>query len=174
MICPRGFLLIRNMQSGELRPFFIKVREEDIIKRGETDAEISDRVTPSYDNGWFIEKHTAYNRVNMYKRFAVPQLTRVSTRKAYATINLPEGILPDSAVISVSVNSNDIVLLENSHFELSIIDASAVTGLSTTLKIELINPNGNLTDTNVTEVSGARLMVDIKGFNEDPASFDNT
>lgn len=174
MICPRGFLLIRNMQSGELRPFFLKVREEDIIRRGDIDAEVSDRVTPSYDNGWFIEKHTAYNRINMYRRLAVPQLTRSSTRKASTTISLPEGVLPASAVITVGIDSNDIQLLENSHFEVNLVDPSNVTGLSTTLKVELINPSGNLTDTNVTAVSGARLMIDIKGFSEDPANYDNT
>lgn len=161
-ICPRGFMMIRNMRTGEVRPFFIKVREQDIIWKDQAVTRDDIVVNEMSDDGWNYETHTLNNRVQMYKVVELTSLTYVSTRKATVTITLPVNVNASTSGSFFTKNSADNTVLENALVEGRFINADE-TGLSNTLQITFISINGEFTSSNVTNLSGS-LNILIHGF----------
>ena len=123
MLCPRGFLLVRNMRTGDLAPFFLKVREQDIIWESGTSstftsdnsaAKSANRVsrksssgsdlidTEITDDGWTYETHTVGNRLYADGRIRVNDFVFITTKKEIAIIDLPFGVNADTSSVIVS------------------------------------------------------------------------
>lgn len=164
MLCPRGFLITRNVRTGEMRPFFIKVREDDIVWKG-AEGETADIIKAGLTDGWLWETHSKLNRVSLKKKITIPVLTQVSTRVATFTVKLPKDVRADNAVIIAGKNSNNGKVLQNCSVEAELIETDETTGLSYTLQISLISPLGELTESNLAIISGS-VMIDINGFTE--------
>ena len=128
MLCPRGFLLVRNMRTGDLAPFFLKVREQDIIWESgsgpifasDDSAAKSASATPANrisrksssgsdlidteitDDGWTYETHTVGNRLYADGRIRVNDFVFITTKKEIAIIDLPFGVNADTSSVIVS------------------------------------------------------------------------
>ena len=123
MLCPRGFLLIRNMRTGDLAPFFIKVREEDIIWSDGTGPIFASEVagiglknivsrssssgsdmidTTVTDDGWVFETHSFGNRIYADARITVADFNYISTKKEVVVVNLPFSVNYKTSSLIVS------------------------------------------------------------------------
>ena len=120
MLCPRGFLLVRNMRTGDLAPFFLKVREQDIIwESGDSAAKSANATsvnrvsrksssgsdlidTEITDDGWTYETHTVGNRLYADGRVRVNDFVFITTKKEIAIIDLPFGVNADTSSVIVS------------------------------------------------------------------------
>ena len=172
MHCPRGFILVRNMRTGDIRPFFVKVREEDIIRAGETEAAQSDRVTFSYTNSnWLIEEHDVFFILNMSTIQAPSELTLVSTRIAEYTITLPEYVYAASSAILITKYSGANSVFENCNVEADFQNINNL-GMSRTVRIRFIDANGRLTAANIINVNGLKISINIKGFSDNPSNYE--
>jgi hypothetical protein len=171
MICPRGFILVRNMKTGDIRPFFVKVREEDIIRTGEYEAARSDRITFTRNGSWLIEDHDVYTIRNMSALLAPSTLTLVSTRVAQYTVTLPAYVFAADSAVLISKASNGNTTFENCMVEAELIDKDT-EGLSRTLRIRFVDRSGGLTSTNIQNVSGVKLSVSIQGYSENPEDYE--
>ena len=137
MLCPRGFLLIRNMRTGDLAPFFIKVREEDIIWSDGTGPIFASEVpgiglkntvsrssssgsdiidTTVTDDGWVFETHSFGNRIYADGRLTVADFSYISTKKEVVVINLP---------FSVNYKTSSLIVSKITGTESGASDASA-------------------------------------------------
>ena len=136
MLCPRGFLLIRNMRTGDLAPFFIKVREEDIIWSdgspifasevagiglknivSRSSSSGSDMInTTVTDDGWVFETHSFGNRIYADARITVADFNYISTKKEVIVINLP---------FSVNYKTSSLIVSKITGTESGASDASA-------------------------------------------------
>mgnify|MGYP007031478246 CR=1 FL=1 len=155
----RGFLMLRNMKTGDTRPFFIKVREEDIIWKDQA-ATRDDIVETKMTKGWFCETHSLLKRICLRRRLALPTLTFVNTRKATCTITLPKKINASTSVLHVIKESGGNNVLENAMIEGAMVNADA-DGLSTTMEITLASPDGEFQKTNITGlVCYANIVID--------------
>lgn len=163
MLCPRGFLLTMNMRTGDLRPFFLHVREEDIIWKDQV-ATRDDIVEVKEEASWLIETHTLLNRAYLNARLAFPTLTYVSTKKVTMSFNLPVALNASKSTITINKESNDIVLIEDSSIEAKLVEADEATGLTKKLVVTLINPDGSFTNGNIQSISGCFVNIMINGF----------
>lgn len=164
MKCPRGFLMVRNMRTGDLRPFFIKVREQDIIWKDEAatrDDIVENGVT---GDGWLYETHTLLDRVQLSIHTTIPKLTYVNSRKITATITLPYRINALKSTIIINKFSNGAMLLENSNIEATLSNPDA-SNLTDVLDITIVNPSGEFTSSNVAGISGMMNIL-IHGFSK--------
>lgn len=137
MLCPRGFLLIRNMRTGDLAPFFIKVREEDIIWSDGTGPIFASEVagiglknivsrssssgsdmidTTVTDDGWVFETHSFGNRIYADARITVADFNYISTKKEVVVVNLP---------FSVNYKTSSLIVSKITGTENGASDASA-------------------------------------------------
>lgn len=162
-ICQRGWLMVRNMRTGDMSPFFIKVREQDIVWKDQVPTR-DDIVDNKISGDWLIETHTLLNRVIASCRTAIPALTYVSTRIATATISLPFKAKAATSMIQVSKESNDVMILQNANVEAKM-DNADESGLSETITITMISPSGEFSSTNISSISGY-LNISIIGFTE--------
>ena len=160
--CPRGFLFVRNMRTGDIVPFFIRVREEDIIWTSDVSALTTEAGYVENDNTWDYEVDTTYNRIKMFKGINVSDLTYISTRKATFNINLPTFVNIARSGAFITKKSNDISVIENSMVEAKFINANE-SGLSNTLQVTFISINGEFTSSNVINLD-FNLDVLIHGF----------
>lgn len=157
--------MTRNMKTGDMKPFFLKIREEDIIWKDQVatrDDIVDNQITL---DGWEYETHTYLNRVIMNTRMAMPVFTYDSQRRAYATITLPLSVNVDTAAVFINKYSDEIRVLENCNLEGHLINENTTTNLSNTLELILSSANGELTETNLVTMSGI-LSIFIKGFSE--------
>lgn len=162
-ICQRGFLMVRNMRTGDISPFFLKVREQDIIWKDQVPTR-DDVVDNKITDNWLIETHTYLNRASMSKRTVIPALTYVSTRKATGTITLPMKVNATTSAVLISKESGDSALLQNCSVEANLIEADG-SGLSEKLQISLISSGGEWNSTNVGTISGY-VNISIIGFSK--------
>ena len=163
MICQRGFLMVRNMRTGNISPFFLKVREQDIIWKDQLPTR-DDIVDNKITDDWLIETHTLLNRATLSKRTVIPALTYVSTRKVTGVLTLPMKVNATSSTVIVTKESGDYALLQNCSVEASLIEADGYE-LSEKLQISLISSSGEWNATNVASVTGY-LNILIMGFSE--------
>lgn len=162
-ICPRGFLMTRNMRTGEVRPFFIKVREQDIVWKDQAvtrDDIVVNALTE--DDGWNYETHTLNNRVQMNNVLSIPEMTFVSTRKTTVTIDLPLSVNASTSGVFITKDSADNSVLENALVEGRFIDVDS-NGLSNKLQVSFISIDGEFTSSNISGLSG-KLNILIHGF----------
>lgn len=160
--CPRGFLFVRNMRTGDIVPFFIRVREEDIVWTSDVSAMAAEAKYIEADNTWDYEVDTTYNRIKMFKGINVSELTYISTRKATFNINLPAFVNIARSGAFITKKSNDISVIENSMVEAKLINENE-NGFSNTLQITLISVNGEFTSSNVTNLDFSMDIL-IHGF----------
>lgn len=161
--CSRGFLMVENRKTGEVKPFFIKVREEDIIWKDQV-ATRDDIVETNIINSWLCETHSYLKRIILKRRLALPELQYVGTRKVTSTVTLPKKIKAETSVIHVIKESSENRILENSIVEGQMINVDS-DGLSNTMKIVLASPNGEFTNVNVSSLS-CFVNIVIDGFYE--------
>lgn len=156
-ICPRGFLFARNMRTGDIVPFFVRVREEDIIWTSDVNEMAAEAKYIEADNTWDYELDTTYNRLKMFKVVSISDLTFVSTRKATITLALPVSVNSTKSGSFITKKSNDSSVIENSLIEAKLVNEDE-NGLSNTLQITFISINGEFTSSNV---SGLNFNLDI-------------
>lgn len=161
--CSRGFLMVENRKTGEVKPFFIKVREEDIIWKDQV-ATRDDIVETNIINSWLCETHSYLKRIILKRRLALPELQYVGTRKVTSTVTLPKKIKAETSVIHVIKESSENRILENSIVEGQMISVDD-DGLSNTMRIVLASPNGEFTNANVSSLS-CFVNIVIDGFYE--------
>ena len=159
----RGFLMVRNMKTGEVRPFFLKVREQDIVWKDQP-ATRDDIIETKMVNKWLCETHTLLKRIILKRRLALPTLTFVNTRKATCTITLPKKINASSSVLHIIKESVDNLVLENAMIEGCMINPDG-DGLSNTMEITLASPNGEFQTGNLVAITCYANIV-IDGFYE--------
>lgn len=162
-ICQRGFLMVRNMRTGDISPFFLKVREQDIIWKDQLPTR-DDVENNEISDEWLVETHTLLNRASLSKRTVIPALSYVSTRKAVGTLNLPMKVNATTSTVLISKESNDMVLLQNCSVEANLIEPDD-DGLSEKLQITLVSSGGEWNSTNVATVTGY-VNISIIGFSE--------
>lgn len=162
--CPRGFLMVRNMRTGDVVPFFIRVREQDIVWESDIAALNAVAAYSEVDDSWDYDVNTTTKRVEMFKVVSVSDLTFVSTRKATLTVTLPMSLNASTSGAFITKDSNDTTVLENAMVEGKFINIDD-GGLSSTLQITFISINGEFTSSNVTGLT-ASLNILINGFTE--------
>ena len=167
--CPRGFLMVRNMRTGAVVPFFIKVREQDIIWESDVAALNAVAAYSEIDDTWDYDVDTTTNRVEMFKVLSITDLTFVSTRKATLTITLPVSVNATTSGTFITKESNDTTVLENTMVEGRFINSDD-SGLSNILQITFISVNGEFTSSNVTNLSG-NLNILVRGFSVEKVTF---
>lgn len=147
---PRGFLFVRNKKSGEILPYFIHVREDDIYWN----------TVP--ESGWTVRNYDNIKQVDLQAHMSIPELTIESSRKVSAKITLPVS-LGSRSIIQVTKFSNGNSLLENSVVEAQLDDYTGET--TNILSIYFINSSSLFTEENITSLTG-KLNISIRGFLE--------
>lgn len=147
MKIPRGFFFIRNKQDGQILPFFLRVREDDILWN------------KSDESGWIIRTYENIGRADIEKQIDIKNLTFETTRKISMSVTLPKSITSQST-IQLTKFSNGNSILENAVIEAKL--DNFTNGVSNTLVVYFFSPLGSFTQENITSLSG-KLNILIHG-----------
>lgn len=176
--CNRGFIVVPSETDGKLVPYFIKVRDKDIIwdedhiqepnlinisKHGE-DRDLQYPVIrwSFTKDGWDIELYSN-GQIKMRKCVDISsRLEFVSEYELNSTITLPINII-DNDKINVQVTNNG----SNKSIASAIVNAKSVeaAGRVDTVKVELFNTFYTF-DSNIRTYDNEKLYVEVSAYVE--------
>lgn len=159
----RGFLMVRDPESGNLVPFFVKVREEDILNySGQTR---NDEITGD-SSGWKYVTHSLSTdkRIHLSRRFPLDGLTYVRENNCYVKVSIPFKLSVNDTTILIGKESSGSTVFSQTFVEACLTDVDD-SGYSSTLEIRFYDSKSGFTETNIN-LDTLIVSVEINGYME--------